>query len=72
MLNEEWNKAQNDAPFVAFYDIHAVMFVLPDEMSDVSIEGFTGQAIPTPNPTYIEKKYRIWNKNHPTCCNPTN
>ena len=28
---------QNDAPFVTFYDMCAVMFVLPDEMADVSI-----------------------------------
>ena len=39
MTNEEWNKTQNDAPFVAFYDMHAVTFVLPDEMADVSIAG---------------------------------
>ena len=39
MINEEWNKTQNDAPFVAFYDMCAVMFVLPDEMADVSIAG---------------------------------
>ena len=39
MVNEERNKTQNDAPFVAFYDMHAVMFVLPDEMADVSILG---------------------------------
>ena len=39
MLNEEWNKTQNGAPFVAFYDMRAVMFVLPDEMTDVSIAG---------------------------------
>ena len=37
MINEEWNKTRNDAPFVAFYDMHADMFVLPDEMADVSI-----------------------------------
>ena len=66
MINEEWNKTQNDAPFVAFYDMRAVTFVLPDEMADVPI------VIPIPNPIYIETKYRIWNKNHPTCCNPTN
>ena len=23
MINEEWNKTQNDAPFVAFYDMRA-------------------------------------------------
>ena len=39
MINEEWNKTQNDAPFVAFYDIRAVTFILPDEMADVSIAG---------------------------------
>ena len=39
MINEEWNKTQNDAPFVAFHDMRAVTFVLPDEMSDMSIAG---------------------------------
>ena len=39
MINEEWSETQNDAPFVAFYDMHAVTFVLPDEMADVSITG---------------------------------
>ena len=39
MINGEWNKTQNDAPFVAFYDIRAVTFVLPDEMANVSIPG---------------------------------
>ena len=39
MINEEWNKTQNDALFVAFYDMRAVTFVLPDEMADVSIAG---------------------------------
>ena len=39
MINEEWNKTQNDAPFVAIYDMRAVTFVLPDEMADVSIAG---------------------------------
>ena len=39
MINEEWNKTKNDAPFVAFYDMRTVMFVLPDEMADVSIVG---------------------------------
>ena len=37
MRNEQ--KTQYDAPFVAFYDMHAVMFVPPDEMADVSIKG---------------------------------
>ena len=39
MINEEWNKTQNDAPFIAFYDMRAVTFVLPDKMADVSIAG---------------------------------
>ena len=39
MINEEWNKTQNDASFIAFYDMRAVTFVLPDEMADVSIAG---------------------------------
>ena len=34
VINEEWNETQNDAPFVAFYDMGAVTFVLPDEMAD--------------------------------------
>ena len=32
-------KHKNDAPFVAFYDMRAVTFVLPDKMADVSIAG---------------------------------
>ena len=32
-------ETQNDAPFVAFYDMRAVMFVQPDEMADVTIAG---------------------------------
>ena len=39
MINEEWNKTQNDAPFVAFHNMHAVTFVLPDEMADFPIAG---------------------------------
>ena len=39
MINEEWNKTQNDAPFVACYYMRAVKFVLPDEMADMSIAG---------------------------------
>ena len=39
MINDEWNKTQNDAPFVAFYDMRAFTFVLPDEMANVSIVG---------------------------------
>ena len=29
------DETQNDAHFVAFYDMHAVTFVPPDEMADV-------------------------------------
>ena len=32
-------KPQNDAPFVAFYDMCAVMFILPDKMADELIAG---------------------------------
>ena len=32
-------QTQNDAPFVAFHNMRAVTFVLPDEMADVSITG---------------------------------
>ena len=39
MINEEWNETQNDALFVAFYNMCAVAFVLQDEMADVSIAG---------------------------------
>ena len=30
-------KQKNDAPFVSFYAMPAVTFVLPDEMADMSI-----------------------------------
>ena len=84
MINEEWNKTQNDAPFVAFNDMHAVTFVLPDKMADVLIAGLqwiiliprlnhTGSERPSDSNSkpylHREKNYRIWNKNHPTCCN---
>ena len=39
MINEEWNKTQNDGPFEAFYDMRAVTFVLPDEMANMTIAG---------------------------------
>ena len=38
MINEQWNKTQNDAPFVAFLQ-HTCCHVLTDEMADVSIVG---------------------------------
>ena len=86
VINKEWNKTQNDAPFVAFFDICAVTLILPDEMEDVSMvglqwfiliprlnhTGLTGQLIAIPNPIYIENKIYIWNKNYPACYNPTN
>ena len=31
------DETQNDAPFFAFYGMHAVTFVSPDEMADVTI-----------------------------------
>ena len=39
MINEEWSKTQNNAPFVTFYDMRVDTFVLPDEMADLSIAG---------------------------------
>ena len=30
MINEEWNKSQNEAPFVTFYNMHAITIVLPN------------------------------------------
>ena len=33
------DETQNDVPFVAFYNMHAVKFVPPDEMVDVMIAG---------------------------------
>ena len=33
------DETQNDAPFVAFYHMHAVTFVPPEEMADVTIAG---------------------------------
>ena len=80
-------ETQNDAPFVAFYDMRAVTFVLPDEMADVMIVGLqwfiliprlnhTGSHRPVDSHSipYLHqgKKYRIWNKNYPACCNPMN
>ena len=64
------DETQNDAPFVAFYDMRAVTFVPPNEMADVTIaglqwfiriprlnlRGLTGQLIPIPYPVYIEEK----------------
>ena len=87
MINEEWNKKKNDAPFVTFHCMPSVMFVLPDEMADVSIAGLqwfiliprlnhTGSHRPNDSHSkpylHREKKYRIWNKNYPACYNPTN
>ena len=36
MVDEKWNKTQNDTPFVAFYDMHA-------EMAAVSTAGTENQ-----------------------------
>ena len=82
MINEEWNESQNDAPFVAFYDMRNVTFVLPDEVEDVSIAGLqwfiliprlnhmgSHRPIDSHSIPYLHrKKYRIWNKNYPACC----
>ena len=81
------DETQNDAPFVAFYDMHAVTFVPPDEMADVTVAGLQWFIlIPPIKPHRVpqanwfpfqtlftsRKKYRIWNKNYPACCNPMN
>ena len=75
-------KHKNDVPFVAYYDMRAVTFVLLDEMADVSIDmpwfiliprlnhtGSQRPVIPISNPINIEKKK---NRIHPTCCNTMN
>ena len=81
------DETKNDALFVAFYDMHAITFVPPDEMADVTIAGLHWSIlIPRLNHTvshsptdshsipylHREKKYRIWNKNYPACCNSRN
>ena len=43
------DETQNDAPFVAFYDMHAVTFVPPDEMADVTIAGLQWFILIPPN-----------------------
>ena len=73
MINEEWNKTQNDAPFVAFYDMRVVTFVLSDEMADVSIAGLqwfiliprlnhTGSHmhIDSHSKPYLHREKKIW------------
>ena len=67
MINEEWNEKQNNAPFVAFYGMHAVMFVLPDVsiaglqwfilIPRLNHTGLTGQLIPIPYPFVHRNKY---------------
>ena len=39
MINEELENNTNEVPFVTFYDMHAVVLVLPDKMADLSIAG---------------------------------
>ena len=70
---------KNDAPFVAFYDMRAVTFVLTDEMADVSIAGLQwlifiprlnrkGSHRPRDSHSkpylHRRKKIKIRNKNH--------
>ena len=38
-MGKKHTHTQNDAFLVAFYDMRAVTFVLPDEMADVSTAG---------------------------------
>ena len=57
-------------PLIAFYDMHAVMFVLQDEMADMSIPGlqrFILSHRPSDShskPYLHRKEYKIWNKKH--------
>ena len=71
-----------------FMTLHAVTFVLPDEMADVSVAGtavgytytlikphrVSLRPINSHSKLYLHrgKEYRNWNKNYPACCNPTN
>ena len=56
---------QNDAPFVAFYDMRAVTFVLPDEMADVSIAGLQWFILKPPIKPHIPSPiYWYIKKNH--------
>ena len=62
MINEEWKeKTQNDAPFVTFYKMHAVTFVLPDGMVDVSIVELRW-FIPFPNMSILGSSNSAANK----------
>ena len=79
-------KTQNDAPFVAFYDMRAVTFVLPDEMADVSIAGLQWfiliprlnhtrshrQSDSRSKPFLQREKIYDLEQESPNCCNPTN
>ena len=55
------DETQNDAPFVAFYDMHAVTFVPPDEMADVTIAGrvYLNQSVCPSVPTVCLCLYKI-------------
>ena len=63
LINEKWNKTQTVAPFVTFYDMRAVTFVLPDEMTDVSIAGLQWFIL-IPQINHMGS--------HTACCNPIN
>ena len=42
MINDEWKKnPQNDAPFVAFYDMQFVKFVLPVDRNTAVVYSYT-------------------------------
>ena len=67
---QPFGRIKKDAPFVAFYDMHAVTFVLPDKWQMCRLRdcsglflyrnkttwSLTGQVISIPNSIYIEKK----------------
>ena len=55
------DKTQNDAPFVAFYDMHAVTFVPPDEMADVTIAGLQWFTVEEDLRTNVYRSSLGWN-----------
>ena len=50
-------ETQNDAPFVAFYDMHAVTFVPTDEMADVTIAGLQVKIQSIDFEDFLKKRY---------------
>ena len=55
MINGEWNKTQNDAPFLAFYDMQAVTFILPDETKTCRSRDCSGLLLYPINPHRVSQ-----------------